>query len=232
MAVCGWGSFLPHISTMFSEFPWWRQPRMAHSIVDIYTTGASTRADDSSSWWSMSSQHIVEWSESGTFAASMRRALITVSVTQGHRDGVLPSLSNWMPITFSYTVPDARACLLSPHLLSPLLWEFRFWGIQLFGTRVPTSLPVAVDAPKSEFSRRGEKRWGDNSLVVNVSSANLSHDILDQEGWRQVNAAWGTLSVHFTTNIFITAGTWACISYSWSELAMGNTEISIIMLLY
>lgn len=167
MAVCGWGSFLPHISTMFSEFPWWRQPRMAHSIVDIYTTGASTRADDSSSWWSMSSQHIVEWSESGTFAASMRRALITVSVTQGHRDGVLPSLSNWMPITFSYTVPDARACLLSPHLLSPLLWEFRFWGIQLFGTRVPTSLPVAVDAPKSEFSRRGEKRWGDNSLVVN-----------------------------------------------------------------
>lgn len=44
MAVCGGGSFPPHISTMFSEFPWWRQPRMAHSIVDIYTTGASTWA--------------------------------------------------------------------------------------------------------------------------------------------------------------------------------------------
>lgn len=38
----------------------------------------------------------VKWSESGTFAASVRRALVTVSVTQGHKDGVaaIPSKLN------------------------------------------------------------------------------------------------------------------------------------------
>lgn len=61
---------------------------MTHSIADIYGAGAPTWADDSSSWGPKASQHTLKWGDSGTFTASERRALITVPLTQGHKDGV------------------------------------------------------------------------------------------------------------------------------------------------